>query len=163
MNGWAVLLWALAATVVLIGLGVFGTLVSSGRIDLFPEPEATVASTPEPTVTPVIDTSYDVLVLNATPQEGLATEVKGEIEDAGWDAKGAGSVLASEAGQDDFEETTVYYAFAEDEAAAAGLAELLGGALVAQSDVYLQTTAADGEEQPTQLTVVLGLDRVTDE
>ncbi|BDV31308.1 LytR C-terminal domain-containing protein [Microbacterium terricola] len=157
MNGWVVMIWAVVATVVLVAAGILGTLLATGRIDLFPAPEATVASTPAPEITPVLDPTYTVLVLNATSQDGLATEVKTEIEAAGWAAE---DVLASEASQDDFETTTVYYAFEEDAAAAAGLADVLGGALVAQSDQYLQTAAGEGDEQPKQLTVVLGMDRV---
>ncbi|KJL42055.1 hypothetical protein RS81_01211 [Microbacterium terrae] len=148
MHGWVVLLWALLATVVLIGAGIFGTLLASGRIEFAPAPSAT----PEPTesVAPVVDTSYGVLILNATPQEGLATQTKDAVVEAGWSED---TVLASEAGSEDFAETTVYYLEDADEAAALGLAEKIGGARVEQSEAY---QPADPESK--QLTVVLGLD-----
>ena len=53
MRGWVVLLWAVLATIVLIAVGIFGTLLASGRIELFPTPAPTVA--PAATVAPVVD------------------------------------------------------------------------------------------------------------
>ena len=41
------LLWAALATIVLIAVGIFGTLLASGRIELFPTPTPTVAPVPE--------------------------------------------------------------------------------------------------------------------
>lgn len=149
MRGWVVLLWAALATVVLIAVGIFGTLLASGRIDLFPTPAPTVA--PIPDVTPVIDLTYEVLVLNATPEQGLATQTKDLIVAAGWPSD---TVLASEAGSDDFPETTVYYLLPEDEAAAAGLAGVIGGAAIEQSEAY-----QPANPESRQLTVVIGLDR----
>lgn len=150
MRGGVVFLWAAIATVVLIAVGIFGTLITSGRITLFPEPVATAE--PAPVVTPVIDIAYSVIVLNATPETGLATQIKDTIVAAGWSAD---SVLASQAGSSDFPQTTVYYALAQDEAAAAGLAEAIGGADVVQSAAY---QPADDPEAK-QLAVVIGLDR----
>jgi hypothetical protein len=158
MRAWVVLLWALLATIVLVGVGIFGSLIATGRVTLFPEPSAT--PTPVATVTPVIDTSFGVVVLNATPEAGLATRTKDAIVAAGWPAD---SVLPGEAGSTDFAETTVYYAYPEDQAAALGLAGVIGGAQVAQTDMYLQQDdpATDVDESAArQLTVVLGLDRV---
>lgn len=150
MRGWVVLLWALLATVVLIAVGIFGTLLVTGRIALFPTPEPTIA--PLPVVTPVIDQSYEVLVLNATPEQGLATQMKDVIVTAGWADE---SVSAGEAGSTDFPETTIYYYLPSDEAAAAGLAEVIGGAQLAQSDVYQPTD----DPEAKQLAIVIGLDR----
>jgi len=149
MRGWVVLLWAVVATIILIAVGIFGTLIASGRITLAPPPEPVV--TPEATIEAVIDWSYDVVILNATPEDGLATQMKDVVVAAGWPVD---SVLASEAGSDDFPETTVYYLAPEDEAAAAGLAGVIGGAKIAQSDVYQPADPAT-----RQLTVVIGLDR----
>ena len=149
MRGWVVLLWAALATIVLIVVGIFGTLLASGRIELFPTPSPSV--TPVPTVTAVVDTSYQVLILNATPQDGLATQLKDVLVASGWPID---NVLASEAGADDFPETTVYYLNPDDEAAAAGLAGLIGGANVEQSDAY----PPSNPEAP-QLTIVIGADR----
>ena len=149
MRGWVVLLWAALATIVLIAVGIFGTLLASGRIELFPTPEPTVQATPQ--VTPVLDTSYQVVILNATPESGLATQMKDVVVAGGWSA---GQVLPSDAGTDDFPETTVYYTTPEDQAAAAALAEVIGGARIEQSEVY-QPASPDAK----QLTVVIGLDR----
>jgi LytR cell envelope-related transcriptional attenuator len=150
MRGWVVFLWAALATIVLVALGIFGTLLVTGRVALFPSPEPTV--TPLPIVTPVVDTTYEVLVLNATPEPGLATQMKDVVVAAGW---AEDTVLASEAGSTDFPETTIYYYLPTDEAAAAGLSEVIGGAKLEQSDVY--QPADDPEAR--QLTVVIGLDR----
>ncbi|MCR2784089.1 MULTISPECIES: LytR C-terminal domain-containing protein [unclassified Microbacterium] len=150
MRGWVVLLWAAVATVVLVAVGIFGTLVFTGRVTLFPTAEPTVA--PAPVVTPVLDTTYDVLVLNATPEAGLASRTRDEIIAAGWPAD---LVLAGDAGSEDFATTTVYYPFPADEAAALALAEVIGGADVAQSVVYQPLDNAEAR----QLAVVLGLDR----
>jgi hypothetical protein len=149
MRAWVVLLWAALATVVLIAVGIFGTLLASGRIDLAPTPTPTV--TPEPQVTPVVDTTYQVQILNATPEEGLATQTKDIIVAAGW---APDTVLASGAGTQDFPQTTVFYLNPEDEAAAAGLAGVIGGAAIEQSDAYRPVTP-----ETRQLTVVIGLDR----
>ena len=149
MRGWVVLLWAVLATIVLIAVGIFGTLLASGRIELFPTPAPVV--TPVPTVEPVVDTTYEVLILNVTPEDGLATQLKDVVVAAGWPVD---SVLASEAGSDDFPETTVYYLAPEDEPAARGLAGVIGGANVEQSDTYQPANA-----ESRQLTIVIGLDR----
>ncbi len=151
MRGGVVFLWALAATLILVAAGVFGTLVASGRIDLTPDPVAT--PTPEATVEPVVDTTFDVLVLNATPVEGLATKLGDEILAAGWTAD---QITASGAGTQDFRTTTVYYVDPADEAAAAGLAGVIGGAEIELSDAYPPSSP-----DRKQLTVVIGLDRVT--
>lgn len=150
MRGWVVFFWAALATIVLVALGIFGTLLVSGRVVLFPTPEPTVA--PLPVVTPIVDTTYEVLVLNATPEAGLATQMKDTVVAAGW---AEDTVLASEAGTTDFAETTIYYYLPTDEAAAAGLAEVIGGAKLEQSDVY---QPADNPEAK-QLAIVIGLDR----
>jgi hypothetical protein len=150
MRGWVVLLWAALATVVLVVVGIFGTLVVSGRVVLFPTPAPTVS--PLPIVTPVVDTTFEVLVLNATPEVGLATQTKDTVVAAGWPVD---DVLASEAGTTDFPETTIYYARAEDEGAAAGLAEVIGGARIELNDVYQPADDPDAR----QLTIVIGLDR----
>jgi hypothetical protein len=150
MRGWVVLLWAVLATIVLIAVGIFATLLVSGRVVLFPTPEPTVA--PLPIVTPVVDPTFEVLVLNATPEQGLATQMKDVVVAAGW---AEDTVLASEAGSTDFPQTTIYYFRPEDEAAAAGLAQVIGGAELEQSDVYQPVD----DPEAKQLTIVIGLDR----
>ncbi|HIE61490.1 MAG: LytR C-terminal domain-containing protein [Microbacterium sp.] len=157
MRGGVVFFWAALATVILIAVGIFAMFVVSGRIVLFPEP--TPEPTPTVTLDPVVDTSYSVLILNATPETGLATQLKDQLIAAGWVPD---TVLAGQAGTDDFPETTVYYATDADYAAALGLANVIGGAAVAQSDIYQPTDdpATEVDEGATkQLTIVIGLDR----
>ena len=104
--------------------------------------------------------SYD----NLKSWESRAAHIREHIlVTAGWSSD---QVNASEAGTTDFAETTVYYAFPDDEAAAAGIADLLGGARIEQSDFYqpVDDTATEDvdESQSSQLTVVIGLDRTAD-
>jgi len=156
MRAGVVFLWAALATVVLIALGIFGTLVATGKVTLFPTPVP--SATPAPVVTPIIDTSYSVLVLNATAESGLATQFRDKIVAAGWSAD---NVQAGGAGSTDFPTTTVYYALPSDEAAARGLAGVVGGAEVVLSTVYQATddpSTPQDEGQAKQLTVVIGLD-----
>lgn len=158
MRGGVVLLWSVIATVVLVSLGVFGSMIATGRITLFPTPEPTVSVAP--TAEPVLDTSYAVTVLNATPQRGLAAAMRDTVIAAGWPAD---SVLDGDAGSEDFPTTTVYYATPADEGAARGLAQAIGGADVQLNDVYQpvddpDTTDVD-ESATKQLVIVIGLDR----
>lgn len=150
MNGWVVLLWSFVAALVLIIAGIFGSLVVMGRITLFPEAVPTVAPTPEETG--VVDTSYSVMILNATPDAGLDAQMRDELVNSGWPAE---TVYASDSASQDFSTTTVYYVADEDELAAIGLARLIGGADVQQSDFY----AGLNETDQKQLAVVIGLDR----
>lgn len=157
MRGGVVFLWAAVATVVLIAAGIFGTLVISGRIDLTAEPAPTLSEVP--VVEPVVDPTYEVLVINATPQSGLATQVADTIITAGWPQELVTAGGAS--GSTDFPVTTVYYPLEGDEAAARGLADVIGGAAVAQDDQYAQADDPETErDESRMLTVVLGLDRV---
>lgn len=150
VKGWTTFLWALAATIVLVVLGIFASMIWQGKIVLFPTPAPSV--TVIPTAEPVVDTSYTVLVLNGTPEEGQATLVKDELVANGWPEDG---VLAGNAGDRAFPVTTVYYAAPEAEGAARGLAGVIGATEVVLDPEYpLPGTPA------TQLTVVLGLDRI---
>jgi len=157
LRGWIVFLWAAVATVVLIVGGIFGTLVISGRIPIGAEPVATPTVTP--TIPAVIDTSYSVVVLNGTSDEGLAGSLRDRIVAAGWSAD---SVQTGDSDTTDFATTTIYYLRPEDEQAARGLADAIGGADVAQS-TFLQPTddpnTPDDESAEKRLIVVIGLDR----
>lgn len=151
LRGGVVLLWSAVATVVLVAFGVFGTMLATGRITMFPTPEPT--ATVAPVVDPVLDTSFKVTILNATPQDGLAGAMSDTLVAAGWLAD---DITAGAAGSQDFPTTTVYYSDAADEAAARGLAEAIGGAEVELSDAYKDLW---GDEAVQQLVVVIGLDR----
>ena len=156
-RGWLVFLWAALATIVLIVVGIFGVLVASGRISLSsdPEPTPTVAET----TPPAIDTSYSVVVLNGTADEGLAGNLRDQIVALGWSGD---AVQTGDSDTTDFATTTVYYKSSADEQAALGLAAAIGSAEVAQSD-FLQPTddpnTADDESAEKRLVVVIGLDR----
>ncbi len=105
MRGWTTLAWALAATVVLVVVGIFASMIWQGKIVLFPTPAPSISVIP--TAEPVVDTSYTVLVLNGTPEEGQATLAKDELVANGWPEA---NVLAGNAGDRAFPLTTVYYA-----------------------------------------------------
>ena len=148
------LLWAAIATVVLIAGGVVATLWAGGRFG--PGRPTDLLPTAVATADPVVDTSYTIVVLNATPQEGLGGTLSADIIAAGWSAD---DVTAGDAGSHDFERTTVFYAREEDEGAARGLAQAIGGADVELSEAYQD---AD-DESLRQLVVVIGLDRASGE
>lgn len=150
MNGWVVLLWSVVAALILTVGGIFVAMVNMGTVSL--APEAIQSSTPKPKETGVVDTAFSVLVLNATGVDGLAGAMSETIVNAGWPAA---NVVTGDADVQDFHTTTVYYVAEEDRLAALGLAEVLGGVAIAQSDVY----AANAAEGQKQLTVVIGLDR----
>ncbi len=150
MNGWVVLLWSFVAALVLIIAGIFGSLVVMGRISLFPEAVSTPV--PTPVETGVVDTSVSVMILNGTPDEGLDTQMRDVLVNNGW---APDIVFAGDSSSQDFATTTVFYVNDEDELAAIGLANLLGGAAVQQSDYYSGQT----EDGLKQFTVVIGLDR----
>lgn len=154
MRGGGVFLWSAVATVALVAVGIFGTLIATGRITVFPTPSATAAVVPPAAA--VVDTSYKVTVLNATPQSGLGGQFGDTIVAAGWNAA---DVTAGEAGSDDFATTTVFYADPADEGAARGLAQVVGGADVQLTDAYADLL---GDASAKQLVLVIGLDRTTD-
>lgn len=158
IRGGFVVLWSAVAVIALVAVGIFGTMIATGRITLFPAPSA--SATAAPAASPVIDTSFQVYVLNATPQSGLASTVAADVVAAGWSDD---DVYPTEAEDDSFETTTVYYAAPEDEGAARGLAEAIGGAEVQLNDSYQptddpETTDVD-EGAVAQLVIVIGLDR----
>lgn len=154
MRGGVIFLWSAVATVALVAIGIFGTLIATGRITVFPTPSATAVVAPP--VAAVVDPSYEVTVLNATPQSGLGRQLGDVIVAAGWNAA---DVTAGEAGSDDFATTTVFYADPADEGAARGLAQVVGGAEVALTDAYADLL---GDGTTKQLVLVIGLDRTTD-
>lgn len=158
MRGSVVLAWSAVATIVLVTVGVFGTMIATGRITLFPEPA--VSATALPPAEAVVDTSYSVYVINATSQPGLAGTVANQVIAAGWNSE---NVYPTESESEDFEVTTVYYATSADEGAARGLAQAIGGAAVELNASYQpvddpNTTDVD-ESAVTQLVVVIGADR----
>lgn len=159
LRGWIIFLWAAIATLALIIAGIFGSLVVSGRITFGSGPAPVPAVSAEPATPAVVDTSYSVVVLNGTADEGLAAAVRDQIVAAGWPDEG---VETGDSDSTDFAQTTIYYLRDTDEAAAQGLAQALGGTQIAQSD-FLQPTddpnTPDDESAVKRLVVVIGLDR----
>lgn len=153
MRGSVVFLWSAVATVALVAIGIFGTLIATGRITPFPTP---IAMVPSGEAEETIDTRYEITVLNATPQSGLGGEFAAMIVAAGWDAA---DVTAGEAGSDGFAMTTVFYSSDRDEGAARGLAGAIGGAAVQLTDAYADLL---GDDSAKQLVLVIGLDRTDD-
>ncbi|MFI8631370.1 LytR C-terminal domain-containing protein [Microbacterium sp. NPDC077663] len=151
-----IVLWSVVATVAIVAAGVLSTMFATGRLDFAPRPESTSTSQ---VVAPQIDTSYQVLVLNATPDAALGEAVRSDVIAAGW---AEADVEESNASSDDFPTTTVYYGTAADEAAARGLADAIGGAEVSLDDTYQVVappeTASAGGEPRSQLVVVVGVD-----
>ncbi len=145
------MLWSVIAIVVLVALGIFGTLIATGRVTLFPTPSATPRTIS--TAEPVVETSYSVTVLNATTQSGLAGSLAQTIVGAGWSPD---SVTAGDASSKDFPTTTVFYSDPAEEGAARGLAQVIGGAAVTLSDAYKGLGSGDGSKL---LVVVIGADR----
>ena len=161
LRGWIVFLWAAIATLVLIIAGIFATLLVSGRISLSSDAAPSPTVSVEPTIPAVVDTSYSVVVLNGTPDNGLAASVRDQIVAAGWSGD---NVETGNSDSTDFADTTIYYRLESDAAAAEGLAQTIGGAQIAQSDFLQPTddpnTPAD-ESDVKRLIVVIGLDRAS--
>lgn len=149
INGPITLLWSAAAALVLIVVGIFISLVLMGRIHLFPSADPTPDQTQG--VMADLDTSYRVLILNATPQSGVVASVRAELMAEGW---AADDVFGSDGSTTEFQDTTVFYVEDADQSAALGLAGVLGDAEIEQSDHY----AALNDSSLPQLTVVVGLD-----
>lgn len=144
-------MWAALAVVVLVGAGIFGAMVAMGKISIGADASMS-SSTPAPQEAGVIDTSYAVLVLNATDSSGLAAAVGDTVKAAGWPAE---TVTTGNVDDESFAETTIYYATEDDRAAAVGLAGVVGGARLEQSDFYV----AEAGDSARLLTIVIGADR----
>lgn len=151
-----IVLWSLVATVAIVAAGVLSTLFATGRLD-FSSPST--SATQAQVIAPTVDTTYQVLILNATPDADLGTTVRDDVIAAGWDEA---DVQESNASSDDFATTTVYYGTEADEAAARGLADAIGGADVSLDDTYQVVvppeTVGTPDDPRSQLVVVVGLD-----
>jgi len=154
-RGWVAFWWALAATVLLIGIGVAVLAALNNRLsfDLPGTSPSSSASAPAvtpttaPTAVATVDPGLSVTVLNGTAGAGVAADVGDLLTAAGWTV-GA----LSNASTEDVPKTIVYYADAKLEGAARGVAASLPGA-----DVLLAT---DFAESGADLTVVVGNDYV---
>ncbi|GAA2045822.1 hypothetical protein GCM10009819_36720 [Agromyces tropicus] len=141
---WVALGWAALATVVLAGAGIAAVSVYNQRLnfdDAVPTPTATAGPTAEPTIAPDVN----VAVLNGTTTSGLAARAGEALTAAGVPVG-----VTSNADRSDVEQTVVYYATADLEGAARGIAQTLPEAEVQLSEQF----SLEG----MQLVVVLGAD-----
>lgn len=149
-RGWIAFGWAALATVLLVGLGVFGLSLVNGSISFHGttgggSPTATRTATPTPSIVPTVNPALTVNILNGTATEGLGAKASAALKAAGWKI---GAV--ANADQTDLKETVVYYSDAKNEAAALGVAKSLPKATVQETQDFVATGA--------DITVVLGSD-----
>ncbi|SFR72970.1 LytR cell envelope-related transcriptional attenuator [Agromyces sp. CF514] len=141
---WIAFGWAALATVVLTGLGIAWVVVANDRLD-FSEASPTATETPVVTAEPTIAPDVPVTVLNGTDTSGLAATAADALTAAGVPV-GA----TANASETDLKESVVYYATADLEGAARGVAQAIPGA-----DVRLD---AKFGEIGTPLVLVVGSD-----
>ena len=157
---WIAFWWALAATILLIALGIVGLFFLNDRLnsDVSGPPNGTAAPTETgtptptetaaaPTIEPTVDPSLSVTVLNGTPAIGVAGGVRELLTSAGWTVDSIGDADSQEVPT-----TIVYYADPALEGAARGVAGSLPG-----SDILLSNNFA---ESGAALTVIVGNDYV---
>ena len=157
---WIAFWWALAATILLIALGIVGLFFLNDRLsfDVTGPPTGTAAPTETgtptptetaaaPTIEPTVDPSLSVTVLNGTPAIGVAGGVRELLTSAGWTVGSIGDADSQEVPT-----TIVYYADPALEGAARGVAGSLPG-----SDILLSNNFA---ESGAALTVIVGNDYV---
>ena len=142
---WVAFGWAALATVVLAGLGIAGVAVFNDRLNFLSPPQPTASPEPVVTAEPTIAPDIPVAVLNGTTTSGLAARAGETLT-----ANGVPVGTTTNADADDITETVVYYATADLEGAARGVAQFLPEADVRLSEDF----AATG----MMLVVVLGSD-----
>lgn len=143
---WIYTVVALLGVALLTGLGIAMIHVMGANLDNLTNEEPTPTKAP-PEAATKLDPEAEVAVINGTSSPGFGAVVDGLITENGW-----GQILFSTEGEtSDVQNSAIFYANREDEAAALGLAEELGGVAVFQNDGYFQQFGA-------KLTVLLGAD-----
>lgn len=143
---WRFVLGGLIGAALLTTIGIVGVTIagSAGKLPISP-PSGGGQS--QAKVQPVLDPEATVAVLDGTAAEGAAAQaVASEIADEKWGV----IALAGPAAAADAEISAVFYSHGDDEAAALGLAQKLGGV-----STYLTTEYADSE---ARLIVLIGQD-----
>jgi len=130
--GWVAFGWAALATVVLVAAGIGGVGLLSDRLN-FGDPVVTPSATPVATVPPTIAADIPVTVLNGTTTAGLAARAGEALTAAGVPVGTTANASAS-----DLTETVVYFATADLEGAARGVAQALPEAEVRLSEQFAQ-------------------------
>ncbi|BDZ55704.1 LytR C-terminal domain-containing protein [Agromyces marinus] len=141
---WMMIGWAALATVVIAGAGIAAVSVYNQRLQ-FEDVVPSASATPGPTAEPTLAPDVSVAVLNGTSTSGLASSAGEQLA-----AQGVTVGVTSNADTSDIEQTVVYYASADLEGAARGIAQLLPESEVRLSEQFGQ--------EGMQLVVVLGAD-----
>lgn len=143
---WVAFGWAALATVVLVALGIGSVMLLNDRLN-FGDPGTAATPSPMPVATaaPTIAPDVPVTVLNGTTTAGLAARAGEALTAAGIPVG-----TTANASEDDLTETVVYYATADLEGAARGVA-----LAVPEAEVRLSETFA---EIGTPLVLVVGSD-----
>ncbi|KRE21224.1 LytR C-terminal domain-containing protein [Agromyces sp. Soil535] len=143
--GWVAFGWAALATVVLAAAGIGGVIAFNDRLNFGDAGVATPTPTPVVTAAPTVAPDIPVTVLNGTTTSGLAARAGEALTAAGIPVG-----TTANASEDTLTETVVYYATADLEGAARGVA-----AAIPEADVRLsEQFAAIG----TPLVLVVGSD-----
>ncbi|MGV1033848.1 MAG: LytR C-terminal domain-containing protein [Microbacteriaceae bacterium] len=136
--------WSLLAVVVLSAVGIGSVVAIDNGIFSSADDASSVLN---PTVTPTIDPSVPITVLNGTPTDTLDESVADELTQAGFTI---GS--STNADKQDVRQSIVYYSSAQYQAVAQGVANALGISTVKQSTSF--------DAIGSSVTVVLGTDFV---
>ncbi|WP_129234954.1 LytR C-terminal domain-containing protein [Agromyces binzhouensis] len=142
---WVTFAWAALATVVLAGAGIAAVAAYNQRLDFDDTALPTAPASDVPTAEPTLAPDVTVAVLNGTTTGGLAARAGEVLTSAGLPVG-----ITSNADRSDIEQTVVYYASADLEGAARGVAQQLPEAEVRLSEEF--------GDQGMQLVVVLGAD-----
>jgi hypothetical protein len=145
--GWVAFGWAALATVILVAAGIGGVILFNDRLN-FGEPVAAPTKTPVATAPPTVAPDIPVTVLNGTTTSGLAARAGETLTAAGIPVGTTANASAS-----DLTETVVYYATADLEGAARGVAQAVPEADVRLSEQFAQIG--------TPLVLVVGSDYAT--
>lgn len=132
--GWIAFGWAALATVVLVAAGIGGVIVFNDRLN-FGDTGAAQTPTPTPVATapPTVAPDIPVTVLNGTTTSGLAARAGEALAAAGIPVGTTANASAN-----DLTETVVYYATADLEGAARGVAQAVPEADVRLSEQFAQ-------------------------
>lgn len=150
-RGWIAFAWAALATGLIVAVAVVAMFVINDSVSFenpFGGEEAVPSETipPTPTVEPTVDPAANVVVLNGTETDGLATSVGDLLASQGWTVGTRGNAATT-----DVAATTVYYSDAAQEGAAKGLVQGLGIGTIVLSDAFVVP-------DQVRLVVVVGAD-----
>lgn len=153
-RAWFAFAWAVLATVVLVGAGLFALAVTDGKVKLPFDSSATATASPTPSATPTpqatLNPTIPITVLNGTTTNGLANAVGDNLVAQGWGGASVDIGARADASTSDIKKTVVYYSDAANESAARALVLALKVGTIQLSTAYTESP----------LTVVLGSDYV---